>query len=173
MSDTPSTEAGSDTGTTAPTAQQFAPITSQDDLNKVIAQRIERERSKFADYGDLKAKAARLDEMEAANKTQAERLSEQADRARADADAARAELLRYRVAASHGITDADDIELFLTGTDEETLKRQAERLAKRSADASSPRSPKPDPNQGRTPSGNAATPADQFASFIQSQLGAR
>jgi hypothetical protein len=172
MSEDTSTTAPAEAGTsgqTAPTTQTFEPITSQDDLNKVIAQRLERERSKFADYADVKAKAERLDKIEEANKSQTERLQEQAAKAFADAENARAELLRYQVASAHGITDTDDIDLFLTGKDEGTLKRQAERLAARTEEASKPRSPRPDPNQGRNRAASV-TPADEFASFLQTQL---
>ena len=44
----------------------------------------------------------------------------------------RADALRLRIAAKHGISD-DDADLFLTGTDEDTLTRQAQRLADREA----------------------------------------
>ena len=45
----------------------------------------------------------------------------------------RSETTRLRIASEHGITDADDIALFLTDTDEETLTKQAKRLADRDA----------------------------------------
>lgn len=147
----------------------FTPPATQAELNKIIADRVARERAKYADYGDLKSKASKLDELEQANKTEAERLAEEASTARAEAEAARAELLRYRVAAAHGITDADDIDLFLTGKDEETLTKQAERLAARSEDSARPRSPRPDPNQGRPGSGPAST-ADMFAAAVERQF---
>lgn len=171
-SGTPSTsnEGGNDTSGTTPAAgDEFKPITSQDELNRVISERIKRVEAKFGDYKDVKAKAAKLDEIEQANKSEAERLAEEVSTAKAEADAARAELLRYRVAADHGITDAEDIALFLTGSDEDTLKRQAERLAARNAEQGKPRSPRPDPNQGRTSSGTAST-ADQFAAAIGGQF---
>lgn len=113
--------------------------------------------------------AKRLAEIEDSQKTEVQKLSEQFEAARADAADARAELLRYRVASQHGITDSDDIALFLTGSDEETLTKQAERLAARVEDASKPRSPRPDPNQGRNGSGPKST-ADSFAEFFQNQL---
>jgi hypothetical protein len=52
----------------------------------------------------------------------------------AELNSTRAESMRLRIATEHGITDADDIDLFLTGTDEETLTKQAKRLADRDAD---------------------------------------
>src|SRR5699024_919133 len=55
-----------------------------------------------------------------AQKSDVERAAEALEAAKAEAAEATAELLRYRTAAEHGITDAEDIELFLTGADEET-----------------------------------------------------
>lgn len=120
---------GNESGGAKPPADGgFKPITSQDDLNRIIAARIERERAKFADYGDLKAKAAKLDEIEQANKSEAEKLAEAKAAAERERDAAKVEAARLRVAAKHGISD-EDADLFLTGTDEATLTKQAERLA--------------------------------------------
>lgn len=96
-----------------------------------LAERLAR--AKPADYDDLKAKAARLDEIEAASKSEAEKAADKAAKAEAERDNAKAEALRWRVAAKHGISD-EDAELFLTGTDEATLTKQAERLTERVAD---------------------------------------
>lgn len=90
-------------------------------------------RAKPADYDDLKAKAARLDELEQANKSEIEKANEAKAKAEAEVAAAKAEALRLRVAAKHGISD-EDADLFLTGTDEATLTKQAERLSERVAD---------------------------------------
>lgn len=67
-----------DTGTTEATATEvpntqatsterpaFTPITTQEDLDKVIGARLAREREKFADYDDLKAAASKLADAEA------------------------------------------------------------------------------------------------------------
>lgn len=68
---------------------EFKPITSQEELDRTLAKRLERERSKFADYDDLRAKASKFDELEQASKSELERERE----ARA---AAEAELGKYR-----------------------------------------------------------------------------
>lgn len=134
MSEAPATpEGGMDSGET-PAADEFKPITSQDDLNKVISDRVSRERAKFADYKDVKAKATRLDEIEAANQTESERTAKRIADLEVELKDTRRDSSRLTIAAAHGITDADDIELFLTGTDEETLTKQAKRLAERTAD---------------------------------------
>lgn len=129
-----STQDGKTTSeTTSGAGDEFKAITSQDELNEVIGKRLERERSRFADYDDLKAKAGRLDEIEAANKSDLEKAQEAAAAAQAERDKAVADALRLRIAAKHGISD-EDADLFLTGLDEETLSAQAERLAAREAD---------------------------------------
>lgn len=95
----------------------------------------------------LKDKARRLDALEDAQKSEAERAADALTKAKAEAEQNRAELLRYRTAATHGITDPEDIELFLTGRDEETLIRQAKALAARNAANAAPRPPRPNPAQ--------------------------
>lgn len=111
----------------------------------------------------------RLDDLDAANKSEIEKATEARQKAEQERDAARAEALRFKVASKHGISD-EDAELFLTGSDEDTLTRQAQRLAARDEDASKPRAPKPDANQGRTGSGAGLTTAQQFAVAIGDAL---
>ena len=135
MSEAPVTpEGGNDSGETPAAETEFKPITSQDDLNKVISERVARERAKYADYKDVKAKAAKLDEIEQANQTEAEKAAKRVAELEAELTNTRRDTARLTIATAHGITDADDIELFLTGTDEETLTKQAKRLAERTAD---------------------------------------
>ena len=111
----------------------FAPITSQADLTRIITERVSRERAKYADFDDLKAKAERFDELADANKSEIEKANEKAAQAARESEQARAEALRWKVAAKHGITD-EDAELFLHGTDEDTLTKQAKRLQERASD---------------------------------------
>ena len=112
---------------------EFTPITSQDDLNRVISERINRERAKFADYEDLQRKASKFDELEAANMTEIERANERAAEAERVAAEARARTLRLEVAAEYGISK-EDADLFLKGTDETELKAVAERLKERDSE---------------------------------------
>lgn len=126
-------EGGNDSGQT-PTAEEFKAITSQDELNRVLDDRLKRERAKFADYKDVKAKAARLDQYEQANATEAEKAAKRIADLEAELSTTRLDAMRRTIAAANGITDADDIDLFLTGSDEETLTKQAKRLADRTAD---------------------------------------
>ncbi len=108
--------------------------------------------------------AKRLQEIEDAQKSEAEKAAERMAQLEKDAATARSEALRLKVAIKHGISD-EDADLFLTGSDEETLTKQAERLAARYEDAGKPRQPKPDRNQGRQSGGSTST-ADQFAAAV-------
>lgn len=118
-------------GTTPTAGDGFKPITSQEDLNRIIGERVKR--AKPADYDDLKAKAAKLDEIEQANKSEAQKLAEAKAALERDLEKAKAEAMRLRIAAKFGISD-EDADLFLTGTDEATLTKRAERLAQRAED---------------------------------------
>ena len=75
----------------------------------------------------LKEIQARLDAAEAEKLSKEERALKEAQEAAERAARAESEALRWRIAARNGISD-EDAELFLTGTDEETLTRQAERF---------------------------------------------
>lgn len=111
---------------TAPAAPSFTAPASQEDFDRMVADRLSRERAKFRDYAELKEKASKFDEVAEAQKTESQRYAETAARAQREAEEARAETLRYRVAASRGVT-ADYFDLLGTG-DEETLNGRAERL---------------------------------------------
>lgn len=94
-------------------ALEFTPITSQDDFDRRIGDRLAKERTKFADYDDLKAKATKFDEADAANKSELQKAQD----ALAERDAKLAELpktirsqvLRFASAASAaGFIDPED-----------------------------------------------------------------
>lgn len=112
---------------------EFKPITSQEELNEAIKGRLDRERAKFKDYAALKVKAAKLDEIEQANLSELEKANARIAASDSERDTAKAEVLRLRTAVTHGIS-IEDADLFLTGTDEETLTAQAQRLAARAVE---------------------------------------
>lgn len=90
---------------------------TQADVDRIVADRVKRERAKYADYDDLKKAAG--------DKATAEERIASLEK---EIEGSKREALRRRVQAAHGISD-EDADLFLTASDEETLKRQAERLA--------------------------------------------
>jgi hypothetical protein len=136
---TSDTQQGGNSSTSGetPAANEFKPITTPAELDAFLKDRVARaERKateKFADYKDLKAKAAKLDEIEQANLSELEKANGRITTAETERDTAKAESLRLRIAVTHGIS-LDDADLFLTGTDEETLTAQAKRLSDRAAE---------------------------------------
>jgi hypothetical protein len=115
------------TATEADKQGEFTPITNQAELDKAIGPRLERERAKFADYKELKAKADKFDELEAANKTEIERAQSERDTAKAELDRERLEIKRLQLANEHGIS-GEYLELF-TGSSIEDLEAKAPKIA--------------------------------------------
>lgn len=79
------------TATTAPAAEAapaWTPPASAEDLNKIVNERLAKERAKYADYNDLKSKAAKLAELETAQLSEAEKAAKVTADAIARADAA-------------------------------------------------------------------------------------
>ena len=95
---------------------------TQADVDRIVADRLKREREKFKDYDALKEKASEA-------KTAEDRLAELEKRY----EDAETRALRANVASEYGIS-AEDRDLFLTGSDEETLTAQAKRLAERESE---------------------------------------
>lgn len=113
-----------------------------------------------------KSLQAQLDEFKKSQMSDLEKAQTSAQEFQKAAEKATADALRWRIAAKHGISD-EDAETFLTGNDEATLTRQAERL---SALNTSPATPKPDRTQG----GTGAPPAlnsDGLEEALRSKLG--
>jgi len=71
-------KAASDAASKAATDAAYTAPASQADLDRIVEQRLARERAKFADYEDLKTKAAEHDELVAASRTEHENAIEAA-----------------------------------------------------------------------------------------------
>ena len=119
-------------------AAEFKAITSQAELDKLLGDRLARERAKYADYDDLKAKATAADE---ANKTEAEKAAERIKAAEARAAAAESTALNYRIAQEYQLSQADAMALEHIPS-EDGKKAVAERL-RASVEAQRPTPPKP------------------------------
>lgn len=155
------------TTTTEPTEpatdQQGDPADKPLGENGEKALKAEREARKAAEQAASELQK-QLDTLNAEKMSDLERAQKAAKDAEEAAAKATAEALRLRVAAKHGISD-EDADLFLTGTDLDSLERQAARLVERT-----PSGPKPDPSQGAKGVGAKGTPADSFAEFFQSNI---
>lgn len=118
---------------------EFVPIETQEALNAIIQERVKR--AVPADYDELKTKAAKLDKIEKANQTAMDevlaRLQKSDERAEASEKSAAAAAFaakRSAIQAKHKVSD-EDAALFLTGTDEAALVKQAKALEERASNA--------------------------------------
>ena len=102
---------------------------SQDELNAIIADRLSREREKFADYEDLKEKADKLKEIEDANKSELQKAQEELEKLKGEKAKREHERevagIRAKVSKDTGVP-AD----LITADTEEAAKAQAEAILK-------------------------------------------
>lgn len=83
---------------------------TQAEMDAIIGERLKRDRAKYADYDELKAKAAKYDEAEEANKSELQKAVEERDKYKADLAKLQAEKDRSeqvaKVAAEQGVDAA-------------------------------------------------------------------
>lgn len=125
-------------------ASKFEAITSQEDFDKAIQARIARERAKFADYEDVKARASKLTEIEEANKTEAEKVAERLAAAEKRAVELEAKATRAEVAAAKGVPIG-----LLSGSTKEELEASADALIQFKGESGS--TTLHVPNEGKSP----------------------
>lgn len=125
-------------------ASKFEAITSQEDFDKAIQARIARERAKFADYEDVKARASKLTEIEEANKTEAEKVAERLAAAEKRAVELEAKATRAEVAAAKGVPI-----VLLSGSTKEELEASADALIQFKGESGS--TTLHVPNEGKSP----------------------
>lgn len=115
--------------------QGFTPPATQEELNKLIGERVDRERKKYADYDDVKAKAAQFDQLNESKKSDEQKTDERITALESELTAAKFAADRARIQARYSISD-DDADLFLTASDAGKLEAQAKALAEKAkADA--------------------------------------
>ena len=104
---------------------------TQSEMDAIIGDRLKRERAKYADYEELKGKAAKYDEAEQAAKSDLEKAVEERDALKAQLDEMKAEKARAEAvaeaAAKHGVS-AELLSRMSGDVDENArfLKAQAE-----------------------------------------------
>lgn len=136
------------TTTEAQQAQPAEAVRASETPEQTIAALREALAKANSEAKDNRLKASELDKLKLAQMSDLERLAAERDQARKDAQDATSQALRWRIAAAHGINDAD-AETFLTGADEATLAKQAARLVELRATSTAPAvAPRPDLTQG-------------------------
>jgi hypothetical protein len=148
-----------------PQEKAFEAITSQDDLNRIIGERVARERAKYSNHAEGQAALAKLAEIENAQKSAEQKAAEALAAAEKRAADAESKALRAEVAASKGVP----VEL-IAGSTKDEMEAAADSLIKFRDEKPSPRSPRPDMNQGKPPA-TGGTAGDQFAAFLTEALG--
>lgn len=111
---------------TPPVKPDEAKTFTQDQVNDFLAKEKGKWQQQHADYDDLKAKAAKLDELEAASRTDVEKAAQRAADAEQKAADAEARALRFEVASTKGLSAAQAKRL--TGSTREELEADADEL---------------------------------------------
>lgn len=115
------------------------PAASQEDQQEPEAKtfdaeyvdKLRKENAKYRTEAKANAEAAkRLAELEESQKSEAEKQAERIAELEKQIEGATVQAVRARMAAKYQI-DPEDADLFLTGTDEETVEAQAKRLSER------------------------------------------
>ena len=111
------------TATTDLDGSDFQPITSQEALDKLIGQRIDRVKKQYAGFDELKAKAEKFDEFQESAKSDLQRAQERAAQLENELNSERQMRVRESIAARKGVPSAA-----LTGSTEEELEASADAL---------------------------------------------
>ena len=114
---------------------------TQADIDRIVEDRLKRERAKFSDYDELKAKADKLTEIENANRSEAEKAAEKAAAAEKRAADAETRAMRLEVAAEKGLTPAQAKRL--VGATREELEADAADILESFPSSSSGATPPP------------------------------
>lgn len=103
--------------------KSFQAPATQEELDRIIGERLSRERSKFSDYDDLKTKAAKLAQLEDADKTEAQKAADALAAAQQRVKELEGSQLASTVAAAKGVPAS-----LITGSTKEELERSADEL---------------------------------------------
>jgi len=121
MSETDTANAGETTTETV--TNEFDAITSQEDFDSRIQARLDRERKKYGDYEELKARAGKFTELEEANRTESEKIADRLAAAEKRAAELEGAALKASVAEAKGVPSA-----LLSGSTQEELEAAADAL---------------------------------------------
>lgn len=157
-----------DANEAATDAAETAPASDGEDGDAVDWQAKAEEWKQHARTWEQRAKsnqdaAKKLAELEEEGKSELQKAMERAESAEKERDEAVLKAMRLSIASAHRIS-VEDAELFLNGTDEETLTKQAEALARRTA-------PKPPESPGQGVGGDGAGSKTAAESWAKSLLG--
>lgn len=150
---------------TPETAENETRTFSQADVDRIVADRLQRERQKYVDYDALKDKATKFDELEEASKTELQKATEKAASLQKELDglkqAETVRQIRAKVSQETGVP-----ETLLTASTEEECKAQADAI-KAYADPGYPKVK----DGGESRPMNTRTTGEQFAQWFEQSFG--
>ena len=138
---------------------------TQEEVNSIVAERLGRDRQKYADYDSLKEKAEQFDKLQEANKSELEKANDRANKLEIELanmkKANEVRDIRSKISKETGVP----MEL-LTADTEDDCKRQAEAI-----NAFAKPSGYPNVSDGGEVGGTLkASPREQFAEAIKDKL---
>lgn len=138
---------------------------SQDELNKIVQERVAKEKAKYEGYEELKEKAAKFDEQTEASKTELQKATEKAEKLEAELKSLKkseaVNAVRSKVAEELKVPAS-----LLHGDTEEECRAEATAILEFANSKGYPEVN--DGGEVRTSSKN--TTADQFADWMKKQL---
>lgn len=166
-------EAGTEnstSGTTSAAGDQFKPITSQQDLEAALKVRLDRERAKFKDYPDLKAKADKFDQVTAAQKSELQLAIERAEAAEQKSTTleTQQQIAGWKSDVAKDPRYAGVTADVLRGS---TLEEIEEHAASLKALLPEPRKAGQVPAEGRTVTKDKGDPQQEFAQILRTAMG--
>ena len=160
------------TTTTTGTAPQAAPqedkarTYTQAEIDQMIEDRLHRERKKFADYEEIKAKAEKFDAAEEANKSELQKVTEKAEALQKQVDsmtkAEEVRNIRAEVSKETGIPAT-----LLTADTKEACEEQAKAIAEFTANNESPAYPSVKDGGDPQKVASKKSTRDQFAEWLE------
>lgn len=140
---------------------------TQADVDRIVADRLKRDREKYADYDVLKEKAAKLDEIDEKSKSELQKATEKASALQAELDglkkAAQIRAIREKVASATGVPAS-----FLTGETEDDCTEQAKALGEWKNPSAYPNVR--DAGEANVSQGKKST-RQQFAEWFNANIG--
>lgn len=99
---------------------------TQADVDRIVQDRLAKEKGKYADYDELKGKADELDKLKASSQSDLEKLTEQLEGLKKSQAETEARALRAEVATAKGLTAAQAKRL--AGSSREELEADADEI---------------------------------------------
>lgn len=100
----------------------------QDEVDKVVESRLERQKKQFADYDELKEKAGSVDKVKSEYEEKLKGVS--TEKSELEGKLKSATLETVKVKAIHEFKLSPELSEFINGDDEDTIRSQAEKLSK-------------------------------------------